>query len=133
MAGDWPDGVAFIADSQRSEAAANQESFLNLKRNLEENGMDPRRIPIIIQFNKRDLDDVRSDDELAALEAATLVYPTLPWPWHDLARLRSGLGDAAHRGPLIVEEYEGTTVVPPDATARLDEMHNVVLELRGAA
>ena len=33
------DGVAFIADSQRSEAAANQESFLNLKRNLEENGM----------------------------------------------------------------------------------------------
>ena len=61
------DGVAFIADSQRSEAAANRESFLNLKRNLEENGMDPQRIPIIIQFNKRDLDDVRSDDELAEL------------------------------------------------------------------
>lgn len=61
------DGVAFIADSQRSEAAANRESFLNLKRNLEENGMDPQRMPIIIQFNKRDLDDVRSDDELADL------------------------------------------------------------------
>lgn len=61
------DGVAFIADSQRSEADANRESFLNLKKNLEENGIDPERIPIIIQFNKRDLDDIRTDDELAAI------------------------------------------------------------------
>jgi signal recognition particle receptor subunit beta len=61
------DGVAFIADSQRSEADANRESFLNLKKNLEENGIDPERIPIIIQFNKRDLDNIRTDDELAAI------------------------------------------------------------------
>jgi len=61
------DGVAFIADSQRSESEANRESFLNLERNLGENGIDPNRMPIIIQFNKRDLDDVRSDDELARL------------------------------------------------------------------
>ena len=61
------DGVAFIADSQRSETEANRESFLNLKRNLEDNGMDPARMPIIIQFNKRDLEDVRSDEELASI------------------------------------------------------------------
>ena len=61
------DGVAFIADSQRSEAEANRESFLNLKRNLEENGIDPEQIPIVIQFNKRDLDDIRSDSELEEL------------------------------------------------------------------
>lgn len=61
------DGVAFIADSQRSEADANRESFLNLKKNLEDNGIDPERIPIIIQFNKRDLDDIRSDEELEAI------------------------------------------------------------------
>ena len=61
------DGVAFIADSQRSEADANRDSFLNLKKNLEENGIDPERIPIIIQFNKRDLDDIRSDEELEAI------------------------------------------------------------------
>ena len=61
------DGVAFIADSQRSEADANRESFLNLKKNLEENGIDPERIPIIIQFNKRDLDDIRTDEELEAI------------------------------------------------------------------
>jgi len=58
------DGVAFIADSQRSEADANREAFLNLKRNLEENGIDPERIPIIIQFNKRDMDNIRTDEEL---------------------------------------------------------------------
>ena len=58
------DGVAFIADSQRSEADANRESFLNLKRNLEDNGIDPEKIPIIIQFNKRDMDHIRSDEEL---------------------------------------------------------------------
>ena len=61
------DGVAFIADSQRSEAGANRESFLNLKKNLEDNGIDPTRVPIIIQFNKRDLDDIRTDDELAVI------------------------------------------------------------------
>ena len=61
------DGVAFIADSQRSEANANRESFLNLKHNLEENGIDPARIPIIIQFNKRDMEDIRPDEELEAI------------------------------------------------------------------
>lgn len=58
------DGVAFIADSQRSESDANREAFLNLKRNLEDNGIDPERIPTIIQFNKRDMDNIRSDEEL---------------------------------------------------------------------
>ena len=61
------DGIAFIADSQRAEADANRESFLNLKQNLEETGIDPGRIPIIIQFNKRDMEDVRTDEELDAL------------------------------------------------------------------
>jgi len=61
------DGVVFVADSQRSEADANRESFLNLKKNLEDNGIDPERVPIIIQFNKRDLDDIRTDEELAAI------------------------------------------------------------------
>ena len=58
------DGVAFIADSQRSEAEANRESFRNLKQNLKEIGLDPETIPIIVQFNKRDLADIRTDDEL---------------------------------------------------------------------
>ncbi|MCC6826809.1 MAG: hydantoinase/oxoprolinase family protein [Novosphingobium sp.] len=42
---------------------------------------------------------------------------------------RAGLGDAPRRGPLIVEEYEGTTLVPPHATARRDRGGNIVIDL----
>lgn len=61
------DGIAFIADSQLSESRANAESFLNLKQNLREQGVDIRSMPLVIQFNKRDLPDVRSDAELTEL------------------------------------------------------------------
>jgi signal recognition particle receptor subunit beta len=58
------DGVAFIADSQRSETNANKAAFLNLRQNLQENGLDPAKMPLVIQFNKRDMPDIRSDAEL---------------------------------------------------------------------
>lgn len=58
------DGVAFIADSQRAESKANQVAFVNMRDNLMENGIDPEKLPIVIQFNKRDMPDVRTDDEL---------------------------------------------------------------------
>jgi mutual gliding-motility protein MglA len=61
-------GVAFIADSRRSEVGATAEAFVNLKENLRENGLDPEAVPMVVQFNKRDLPDVRSDDELARVE-----------------------------------------------------------------
>ena len=60
------DGVAFIADSQKSETKANAEAFVNLKQNLKENGLD-KKIPTLIQFNKRDLPDIRSDQEIDML------------------------------------------------------------------
>jgi len=52
------DGVAFIADSQPSESANNAESFENLEKNLSIVGLDLARIPLVIQFNKRDLKNV---------------------------------------------------------------------------
>lgn len=58
------DGVAFIADSQRAEANANKAAFVNLRQNLVENGLDPARMPLVIQFNKRDMPDVRTDAEV---------------------------------------------------------------------
>jgi signal recognition particle receptor subunit beta len=61
------DGVAFIADSQISETEHNAASFLDLRQNLKELGLTPRAMPLVIQFNKRDLDRIRSDEELAAL------------------------------------------------------------------
>ena len=61
------DGVAFIADSQLSETEHNAASFLDLRQNLKDLGVAIKDLPLIIQFNKRDLPAVRSDDELMQL------------------------------------------------------------------
>jgi len=61
------DGIAFIADSQVSETEHNAASFLDLRQNLAEMSLSLKQMPMVIQFNKRDLPRVRSDEELAAL------------------------------------------------------------------
>jgi mutual gliding-motility protein MglA len=68
------DGVVFVADSQRAQAAENVESFRNLQVNLLEQGVDPRTIPIVLQYNKRDLPDVMGREEMDDL----LNYRDLP-------------------------------------------------------
>src|SRR6516225_6636651 len=52
------DGVAFIADSQVSETEHNAASFLDLRQNLKELGLSLKGMPLVIQFNKRDLDRI---------------------------------------------------------------------------
>ena len=42
---------------------------------------------------------------------------------------RNALNDQPRAGPLIVEEYEGTAVVPPNCAARLDAAGNIVIEV----
>jgi signal recognition particle receptor subunit beta len=61
------DGVAFIADSQIRETEANAASFLDLRDNLKELGVSLQQMPLIIQFNKRDLSAIRADQELEDL------------------------------------------------------------------
>jgi len=58
------DGVAFIADSQYAEATNNRESFANLEENLRIVGLDLERLPIVVQFNKRDLNGVVPEEEI---------------------------------------------------------------------
>ncbi len=58
------DGVAFIADSQLTETNANFESFDNLEKNLTFVGLDIEKVPLVIQFNKRDLGNIVSDSEI---------------------------------------------------------------------
>jgi mutual gliding-motility protein MglA len=67
------DAVAFVADSRRSEAASTLAYWQNMLKNLEANGLDFRTLPIVIQMNKRDLDDARGDDELGDLRR--LIQP----------------------------------------------------------
>jgi len=58
------DGIAFIADSQLSEAANNSESFENLEKNIAYVGLDLEKLPIVIQFNKRDLKNITPEEEI---------------------------------------------------------------------
>ncbi|MFG0318670.1 MAG: ATP-binding protein [Planctomycetota bacterium JB042] len=51
------DGVVFVADSAPDRIDENVESLKNLVENLRRNGLDPERVPIVLQANKRDLAD----------------------------------------------------------------------------
>ncbi|PLX87255.1 MAG: gliding-motility protein MglA, partial [Desulfuromonas sp.] len=61
------DGVVFVADSQEERLDANIESLENLKDNLEEQGYELEKLPFVIQYNKRDLPNCSSLDELREL------------------------------------------------------------------
>lgn len=61
------DGVVFVADSQEERLDANIESMENLKFNLEEQGYELEKIPFVIQYNKRDLPNLTSVEELRSL------------------------------------------------------------------
>jgi len=61
------DGVAFIADSQLAETENNAAAFVDLRENLKANGLKIGQMPLVIQFNKRDLPNVRTDGELVEL------------------------------------------------------------------
>ncbi len=58
------DAVVFVGDSQRDMREQNRESFENMKENLLSNNLDPDEIPIVIQYNKRDLPNILSKEEL---------------------------------------------------------------------
>ncbi len=84
------DGVVFVADSQRPMLQANIESFQNLEENLAEMGLSLDNIPVALQYNKRDLPNICTREELdqalnrqewPAIEASALngdgVFETL--------------------------------------------------------
>ncbi len=58
------DGVVFVADSQTDQADANLQSIENLRENLAANGLDRETIPLVLQYNKRDLQPVLEVDEM---------------------------------------------------------------------
>jgi hypothetical protein len=58
------DGVVFVADSQRTMTSANRESQLNLEANLSDLEIPMEALPLVYQYNKRDLEGVASVEEL---------------------------------------------------------------------
>jgi len=68
------DGVIFVADSQQSQSINNGQSFENLEANAGRVGIDFDKLPLVIQYNKRDLPNILSEDEV--LER----WQQAPWP-----------------------------------------------------
>jgi signal recognition particle receptor subunit beta len=63
------DGIVFVADSQAAMLDACVDSLKNLRENLAEIGLDLDEIPVVLQFNKRDLPNVAPvEDMLNALD-----------------------------------------------------------------
>lgn len=60
------DGIVFVADSQQEKMAENIESMRNMEENLSEYGLTLEQVPFVLQYNKRDLVNVSSFDELEA-------------------------------------------------------------------
>jgi signal recognition particle receptor subunit beta len=68
------DGVVFVADSQRTQSVNNGESFANLEDNAARVGIDFDRLPLVVQFNKRDLTNILSENEVMK------IWEAAPWP-----------------------------------------------------
>jgi len=67
------DGVVFVADSQQNMMEANNESLENLRENLAAHDLKLEEMPMVMQFNKRDLEDIctieEMNDEINSLNA----------------------------------------------------------------
>lgn len=79
------DGIVFVADSQVERMEANIESIENLKANVAEQGLDLEKMPLTIQFNKRDLPNV------IAVEEMNRVLNPNGHPWFESVA-RDGMG-----------------------------------------
>ena len=92
------DGVVFVADSQARQLQENIESFQDLHQNLSEQSVDPRSIPLVIQYNKQDLprDLILTTTELSD----AINFRGVP----DYA------GDALH-GPGVFETLRGISEI----------------------
>ncbi len=60
------DGIVFVADSQRVRIADNQASLNELESALDQIGYSPADLPVVFQYNKRDLPDALTRAQLDA-------------------------------------------------------------------
>jgi Fe2+ transport system protein B len=76
------DGVVFVGDSLKVQRKKNIESLINLAKNLAEKGISIRTVPLVLQYNKRDLDG--TDSEILPIEVlekdlnSMLKVPSFP-------------------------------------------------------
>jgi len=125
------DGIVFVADSQVPAAEPNEESLANLRQNLEELGVEPRIVPLVIQYNKRDLRNILPLDKLQqslnpggapAFEAAAVhgvgVFETLKEISRlSLASIRSKIAEQKRSGVAGIERRVPASLPAPAPAA----------------
>ena len=129
------DAVVFVCDSQEAMLDANLESFQNMRQNLEANEIDPDEIPLVFQYNKRDLPNAlpieilnerMNQRDYPSLEAVALkgigveetlkavtklVFKSLS------ARYGEGSTPPGGRPPAPARQPSGPALAPPAAAA----------------
>lgn len=110
------DGVVFVADSRKREATNNLASFENLEQNLALVGLDIERLPLVVQFNKRDLPDIADEESIRQSWGSTRI------PVH-LASAVNGWGVTETFGRLLSSVYDSL-----DGRCRLQAVHGLTKE-----
>jgi mutual gliding-motility protein MglA len=117
------DGVVFVADSQSSMRESNLESLENLKTNLRINRIDPNKVALVYQLNKRDLPNVDPVETMVeylkpngkpVVEAAAIQGAGVT------ATLRAAVGQILDNLKKNVDTtlYDQPELVAPDLSAR---------------
>ncbi|HEX2863545.1 MAG TPA: ADP-ribosylation factor-like protein, partial [Deinococcales bacterium] len=70
------DGIIFVADSAPNRLRANAESMRNLRENLAEYSLKLENLPMVLQYNKRDLPDALPLDMLRMVIDPRAEYPS---------------------------------------------------------
>ncbi len=123
------DGIVFVADSQRPMRDPNVESLKNLRENLAEIGLTLENVPRVFQYNKRDLQNILSLDELneslnsdgavewheASATNGTGVFETLKAISKLTLRSLKGRMAVEQRRPTVVASAETPAPIPAAA------------------
>jgi len=113
------DGVVFVADSQVEQRDANLESLENLWANMAAVGLDRNTVPVVLQYNKRDLDPIQTLEEMdAALnDDKQPAFPTVAISGEGVLDAFTAVGE---RTLASVADKLGVGT-SPQAVARLQE------------
>jgi signal transduction histidine kinase/signal recognition particle receptor subunit beta len=113
------DGVVFVADSQNSQREANLQSLENLWANMTAIGLDKKTVPVVLQYNKRDLDSIQTVEEMeAALNADKRpAFPTVAISGEGILEAFTAVGEKT----LVSVADKLGVGTSPQAIARLQE------------
>lgn len=124
------DGVVFVADSQRSMSKANNDFWHGMRAYLTEHRLNPDTLPTVIQFNKRDLPDTRSDAELDDIRRHDLLRPV----FSAVAMQGDGVLETfLGLLKLVFDDLEAQYKLEERFSVRVDEVVNNILQLASSS